>query len=131
MVRTSAIRVLAGVVVGMVVLGGCGSPVDKAGGDVKAGPLVLKGVGVRTSDEAQPFIDQVAELSGGSMSVELEGNWHINSLTGETESIEEVRSGATDFAVVPLRAWHDAGVNTFDALIAPMVIDSYALQDVV
>ncbi len=73
MVRTSAIRVLAGVVVGVVVLGGCGAPVDKAGGDLTAGPLVLKGIGVRPSDEAQPFVDQVAELSGGSMTVELEG----------------------------------------------------------
>jgi TRAP-type C4-dicarboxylate transport system substrate-binding protein len=129
MVRTSAIRVLAGVVVVVVVLGGCGAPVDKAGGDLTAGPLVLKGIGARPSDEAQPFVDQVAALSGGSMTVELEGFWHVDSLTGEAESIEAVRSGATDFAVVPLRAWHDAGVNSFDAFIAPMVIDSYALQD--
>jgi len=131
MVRTSAIRVLAGVVVGMVVVGGCGAPVDKAGGDLIPGPLVLKGIGVRLSDEAQPFVDQVAQQSGGSITLELEGNWHVASLTGEAESIEAVRSGATDFAVVPVRAWHDAGVTSFDALIAPMMVDSYALQDAV
>ena len=64
MVRTSAIRILAGVVVGAVVLGGCGASVDKAGGDPGAGPVVLKVITTRASEEIQPFVDQVADVSG-------------------------------------------------------------------
>ncbi len=131
MVNRYAIRVLTGVVVGVVVLGGCGAQADKSGGEQTVGPVVLKGIGTLESEESRAFVDQVAQLSNGSMTAALEGAWHQHSITGEAESIEAVRSGAADFAMVPARAWHDAGVTSFDALIAPMVLDSYALQDAV
>ena len=131
MVSKSAVHALAGVVVGAVILSGCGAQADKSGGEQAAAPLVLKGISTRNSGEAQPFIDQVAELSHGSITLELAAGWRGESITGESESIDEVRSGAADFAVVPVRAWRDAGVTSFDALIAPMAIDSYALQDAV
>ncbi|MDQ4038905.1 MAG: hypothetical protein M3313_11300, partial [Actinomycetota bacterium] len=70
-------------------------------------------------------------LSHGSMSFEFEHGWHNDSATGEAEAIDAVRAGSADFAVVPVRAWHAAGVPSFDALVAPMAVDSYALQDAV
>ena len=69
MVRTSAIRVLAGVVVGVVVIGGCGAPVDKAGGDPAAGPLVLKVISTRAARRSSRSSIKLAELSAGSMTV--------------------------------------------------------------
>ena len=42
-----------------------------------------------------------------------------------------VRHGHTDLAVASARAWHGLGVDSFDALIAPMTIDSFALQEAV
>ncbi len=104
---------------------------DKAGGDPAAAAPVLRVISTRGPEEIQPFIDRLAASSGGSMTVALEADWRHNSVTGEAESIEAVRTGAADFAVVPVRAWHDVGVTSFDALIAPMVVDSYALQQAV
>jgi TRAP-type C4-dicarboxylate transport system substrate-binding protein len=130
MVNRYATRVLAGVVVGVVVLGGCGAQADKSGGEqAPPPPLVLKGLGSPDNEESREFVDQVTLMSNGTMTVQLQGAWHQDSITGEAESIEVVRSGAADLALVPARAWHDAGVTSFDALIAPMVLDSYALQD--
>ena len=126
-----AVRTLASVVVGAVLFSGCGAQPDKSGGEQTAAPLVLKGLGSLDSEESRGFVDQVALLSHGSMTLEPQGGWHQESVTGEAESIGIVRSGAADFALVPARAWHDAGVTSFDALIAPMVLDSYALQDAV
>lgn len=131
MVNRYAIRVLTGVLVGVVVLGGCGAQADKSGGEQAPTPLVLKGLGSPDNEESREFVDQVARLSNGTMAVELQGAWHQTAVTGEAESIEMVRSGSADLALVPARAWHDAGVTSFDALIAPMVLDSYALQDAV
>src|SRR5919199_1134738 len=46
----------------------------------------------------------------------------------ETDAIRAVRAGQADLAIVPTRAWHEAGVTSFDALVAPLAVDSMALQ---
>jgi len=131
MVNRNAIRVLAGAAIGAVILGGCSGQVDKSGGEAAREPLVLTGINTRSAEEVQPFVDEVTMLSEGALEVAFESGWHHDSATGEAEAIDAVRAGSTDFAVVPVRAWRDAGVRSFDALIAPMVVDSYALQDAV
>jgi hypothetical protein len=39
-----------------------------------------------------------------------------------------VRRGSVDLAFVPVRAWSGLDVHSFDALIAPLVVDSHALE---
>ena len=119
-------------VVGMLVLVGCtGAAPDRTGGTTAPGPLVLTGITTGGNGEIQPFIDGVQRLSNGAMTVRFIDGWNKHSVTGEADAINAVRSGAADYAVVPARAWHDAGVDSFDALVAPMTVDSYALQDTV
>lgn len=103
-------------------LGGCNAQVDKSGGEAATEPLVLTGINTRSAEEIQPFVDGVATLSNGALEVAFESGWHKDSATSEAEAIDAVRTGSADFAVVPVRAWHDAGVTSFDALIAPMVV---------
>ena len=55
MVKKSAIRVLASVVVGGVILGGCGTPADKSGGQPTADPVVLHGINTRENVDIQLF----------------------------------------------------------------------------
>ena len=129
MKRICRIRLLAGLVVGAVVVSGCTTSVDKAGDQVAQNPVVLLGIDTRASQEIQPFVDEVATLSGGSMKFVFHADWHKTDAAADAEAIAALRAGSVDFAVVPVRAWHAAGVSSFDALIAPMVVDSYALQD--
>ena len=130
-VAGTVITTVIGTVISTVVLVGCAAQVDKSGGAEVPETLVLTGINNRTLGEIAPFDEQVAALSGGSMSFEWDNGWHKESMTGEIDAITAVREGTADFAVVPARAWHNAGVTSFDALIAPMALDSYAFQDAV
>ena len=46
----------------------------------------------------------------------------------EVDAIKAVQAGRTDLAVVPVRAFSLVGLRSFDALMAPMEIDSMSLQ---
>ena len=50
------------------------------------------------------------------------------SADSEVEAIKAVQAGQTDLAVVPVRAFGLVGLRSFDALIAPMQIDTMSLQ---
>ena len=70
----------------------------------------------------------MAELSGGALRLEGHEKWGIG-LTSEVDAIRAIQAGQADLAIVPARAWHDLGVTSFDALIAPLTAESMALQE--
>jgi hypothetical protein len=70
----------------------------------------------------------VEERSGGSTRIEIESNWRHDRLDAETATIQEVRRGRVDLAKVPARAWNTVGVTSFDALLAPFLVTTYALE---
>jgi TRAP-type C4-dicarboxylate transport system substrate-binding protein len=118
-------RVWAGLgAVAVLLLGGCGGAVDKAGGDSGRRPTTL--TMFSGMDEVDTFLDEVGTVSGGALSIKRIHSKHGES--GEAEVIRAVRAGRYDLAAVPARAWHGVGVSDFDALIAPLAVDSYALQ---
>ena len=47
----------------------------------------------------------------------------------ENGLIGDVRAGKADLGVVGSRAWDSVGVTSLRALVAPLLIDSYSLQD--
>jgi TRAP-type C4-dicarboxylate transport system substrate-binding protein len=111
------------VVVAAVV--GCSGPVDKAGGSQPPGPITLT-MATPVLEEIQPFIDEVGRVSDNSIHLDLD---HRPSTgTTEAELIRSVESGEVDLAVVPARAWHARGIKDFDALSAPMALDSLTLE---
>ena len=80
---------------------------------------------------SQPFLDrftaEVSALSGGSMTIEI-----IYVAGGQVDDKEpiaarRVQSGDVELAVIPTRAWTDAGVTSVQALMAPFLIDNDAL----
>lgn len=107
---------------------GCGGSVDKAGGAVPEPTRTLKLLNPRFSVEVEPFVDEVAKLSAGALVVEQGEQFERGSLDSEVDAIKAVQSGSTDLAVVPVRAFGLMGTRSFDALIAPMEIDSMSLQ---
>jgi TRAP-type C4-dicarboxylate transport system substrate-binding protein len=111
-------------------LGGClGSESDKAGGAQHRKPVVLtmaNGNGLPLELEA--FAAAVARLSNKTVRIEFKNNWRQGSPSYETEVIGDVEAGKADLGWAGSRAFDSVGVPTFDALHAPLLIDSYALE---
>jgi TRAP-type transport system periplasmic protein len=106
----------------------CSGAIDKAGGGEPRSAVVLNVLNTRAADDLQPYADKVAEVSDGALRLDLGNKFEPSSTSGEADAIRAIRAGRADLAVVPARAWHNVGVRSFDALLAPLAIDSMALQ---
>jgi TRAP-type C4-dicarboxylate transport system substrate-binding protein len=106
---------------------------DKAGGD--ADPVVLTMAdttsGLAFNAAVQRFVDQVEELSDGALQVDVSINWGDYAPGAEQQVVRDVAAGEADLAWVWTHAFDTLGVNAFRALNAPMLIDSYPLQQAV
>jgi TRAP-type C4-dicarboxylate transport system substrate-binding protein len=116
----------------VALLAGCGSESsDRAGGDrpVKAKVLTMANAQY-FPDELAAFRDAVERVSGGRLRVKLihqygsgrEGNPEVNL-------IRDVSAGKTDLGWAASRIFDELGVVAFNPLHAPMLIDSYALEE--
>jgi TRAP-type C4-dicarboxylate transport system substrate-binding protein len=113
------------------VLAGCGSSgFDKAGDSQPRHPVVLTLANFNGSaGELDGFATNVLRLSRGMMRIDIQDRWRSGQVKYENGLIRDVRAGKADLGVVGSRAWDSVGVNSFRALNAPLLIDSYALQD--
>jgi TRAP-type transport system periplasmic protein len=107
---------------------GCTSTGDRAGGTRPVTPLVLKVLNTRGPNDIQPFVDQVKTLSGGRITLDVTNKWHSADVQAEPDAIKAVEAGKAAIGFVPTRAFHDLGVTSFDALNAPLTVDSLALE---
>jgi TRAP-type C4-dicarboxylate transport system substrate-binding protein len=110
---------------------GCGGGVDKAGGRVSK-PLVLT-LAAHDDDEAYgTFAAAVKRLSGGSMRIRIAGNWRVTGdrreLDYERGIVDDVRRGKVAMGILGVRVWDTLGVRSFEALLAPFLVDSLALE---
>src|SRR5215469_607754 len=115
----------------MAGLAGCGSSgFDKAGDSQARHPVVLTLAYFNASSgELDGFTSKVWRLSGGTMRIAIKYRWRYGQVKPENGLIGDVRAGKADLGVVGSRAWDSVGVDGFRALVAPLLIDSYALQD--
>src|SRR5215831_4305189 len=115
----------------MAVMAGCGSSgFNKAGDSQARHPVVLTLANVNGSTgELDGFTRNVWRLSHGTIRIDVKYRWRLGQVKAETGLIGDVRTGKADLGVVGSRAWDTVGVNDFRALGAPLLIDSYALQD--
>jgi TRAP-type C4-dicarboxylate transport system substrate-binding protein len=128
-------RGLAVVAVAAALAAGCtGSEPDKAGGLGESEPVVLTLANMDidpTNLDTPAFIEAVERLSGGSIQILQQHGWNSDAPLEEVEerTIADVRAGEADLAVVPARAWDTVGVTSFQALVAPLLVDSYELEE--
>jgi TRAP-type transport system periplasmic protein len=132
-VRTSLNAVVAfgaAVALAAVAAGCAGAGDDRAGGKPEPTALTLTMAnGLHGSEELQPFADEVARLSGGKLRIEFRNRWlGWPWRRPESAVIRDVAAGKAGLGVVGSRAWDDVGVSSFNALHAPLLVDSYALQ---
>ena len=110
---------------------GEGTHADKAGGP--SPPAVLKlADGYSPGLELEPgvayFVKRVRQLSKGALRIDVVENWAGNRPEFEQDVVRDVAAGKADLAWVGTRVFDTLGVRSFQALTAPMLIDSYALE---
>ena len=125
-----AIGVLALALVLLLVAGCSSSSSNKAGGKQARKPVVLTLANYESdAGELDRFTSAVARLSHGAIRIDVKSGWRLGQVRFENGLIGDVRSGKADLGVVGSRAWDSVGVTSLRALVAPLLIDSYALQD--
>ena len=107
---------------------------DKAGGP--AGGLVVLRMASTPSgpSDAPPvadFIERVRALSGGSVQIQVINQWGDYAPGAEAQVVRAVASGTVDLGWAGSRVFDTMGVPGFGALSAPMLIDSYPLENAV
>jgi TRAP-type C4-dicarboxylate transport system substrate-binding protein len=116
-----------------VAASGCGTRnVDKAGGQPPARPLVLT-LAAHDEDEGySSFAAAVARLSGGALRIRIALDWRASGdrreIDYERGIVADVRAGRTQLGIVGARVWDTLGVTSFQALLAPFLIDSLDLE---
>jgi TRAP-type C4-dicarboxylate transport system substrate-binding protein len=124
----TAVTVLAASIA--LTLAGClGSNSDKAGGAQHQKQVVLTMAnGNSIPVELDPFKAAVARLSTNTIRIKFKNDWRKGDPGVETGVIGDVEAGKADLGWTGSRAFDSVGVASFDALHAPLLIDSYALE---
>jgi TRAP-type C4-dicarboxylate transport system substrate-binding protein len=105
---------------------------DKAGGPAD-GPVVLRMVS--TSSNPPPpvadFIHRVHVLSGGAVQIQVINQWGDYASSNEAQAVHAAATGTVDLGYAGSEAFDVVGVPGLRALSAPMLIDSYPLENAV
>ena len=128
--RTEQIALLSLTLVLLLLAGCSGSSSNKAGGRQSQEPVVLTLASyLGDAGELEPFTDAVSRLSDGAIRIDVKSRWRLGEVRFENGLIGDVRAGKADLGVVGSRAWDSVGVVSLRPLVAPLLIDSYALQE--
>lgn len=113
--------------------GGGGIGADKAGGS--GTPIVLRLAnpydGLNQTPPVQYFVKHVEELSGDRVRIEVVDKWGNFASDAEQQVVRGLSAGEVDLGWVGTRVFDTMGIESFRALTAPMLIDSYALENAV
>jgi TRAP-type C4-dicarboxylate transport system substrate-binding protein len=120
---------VAGAVTAALLVGGCASSgSNKAGGQARRVTTLTLADAENTPEAAQAFADAVNKLSGGSLQITIKLNWRAGIPDYESALIKDVEQGKADLGIAGVRAFDTVGVDSFQAFVAPFLIDSYPLE---
>jgi TRAP-type C4-dicarboxylate transport system substrate-binding protein len=77
------------------------------------------------------FTSEVARVSHGKLQIKTKWECCGDATSTETNLVSGVKSGKFDLGWVGTRVFADLGIHSAEALTAPMMIDSYALEGAV
>ena len=111
-------------------LAGClGGGSDRVGGDPSAEARTLTLLDAFSGgSEVADFTSEVTRLSHGTLRIRIVRN-KDTSTGNEAAAIRAMREGRADLGATGTRAWDAFGAKRLRALIAPLLIDSYPLQE--
>jgi TRAP-type C4-dicarboxylate transport system substrate-binding protein len=106
---------------------------DKAGGPGAPVELRLANTGgsIDQTPAVEYFVERVEHLSGGEVRIEVVDQWAEFAPDAEQQVVHDVADAEVDLGWVGSRVIDTLGVASFQALTAPMLIDSYALENAV
>ena len=108
-----------------------GSGPDKAGGREQPSKPVGKPVTLVLASGDGAFADAyaaaVARLSGGTIRIDVRVG-RVLQANYERFTVEDVRRGKAQLGSVAARIWDTMGASSMRALVAPLLVDSLALQ---
>lgn len=112
------------------VASGCfgGGSSDRVGGTERSKVVVLTLARHDPDAGIGEWVDAVERLSHGSLRIDVRDDWRRDEVDYEKNTIADVRAGKVDLADIPARAYDTLGVKSFQGLLAPFEIDSFALQ---
>ena len=128
--RMRLVRLIACLAAIAAVAAACQSSSDKAGGSAHAPKVVLTLASVGGFPPAQvvAWSHAVERRSRGSIRIDLRQWWRRGDPRGEQHTLGDLRRGRVDLAWVGARVFDRVGVKRFRPLLAPFLIDSYALE---
>jgi TRAP-type C4-dicarboxylate transport system substrate-binding protein len=130
--RPSLTRALALLAALAVMLAGAAcsdSGVDKAGGTQTPQPVMLTLADhEQNPNDVQLWIDEVQRRSGGSLRIQVTNRWRDQEFAYDKATIADVQAGKVQLAKVNARVYDTVGVDSFQALVAPFLIDNHPLQ---
>jgi TRAP-type transport system periplasmic protein len=117
----------------------CSVAACTAPGGTKAGgasePALLHIATVNSDSQLAPQISylekRVNQLSGGNVRIDMTPSVGYSAPDAEQQVVHGVAAGAFDLGFVGTRIFDTLGVRSFQALTAPMLIDSFPLQQAV
>lgn len=118
---------------GALLIAGCGGRVDKAGDVPPPKPLVLT-LAAHPDDEQEwePFDAAVSRLSHGTLLIKVLQRWRDDGLpqemTYEQGMVSDIRAGKAQLGIFSARVWDTVGIDRFQALFAPFLVDSVRLE---
>jgi TRAP-type C4-dicarboxylate transport system substrate-binding protein len=127
--RTSASILIATFVVALIASACSDGRVDKAGGTRTTQPVVLTLADHETSPvDVQLWIEEVQRRSGGSLHIQVTNQWRNQEANYDKGTIADVQAGKVQLAKVAARAYDTVSVTSFQALLAPLLIDNPTLE---
>lgn len=104
-------------------------PGNKEGGAGQNRLSLTMITGESNAEEANAFATAVRDVANGTVEVKVENATFTGTgPTYETKVLEYVRDGKAELGWVASRAFDTIGVESFSALQAPFLIDSYSLE---
>jgi TRAP-type C4-dicarboxylate transport system substrate-binding protein len=127
--HTPASTLLAALVIALAASACSGSGVDKAGGTRTKPPVVLTLANHEHGpDDVQFWVEEVQRRSGGSLRIEVQNQWRDQEIDYDKGTIADVQAGKVQLAKVAARAYDTVDVDSFQALLAPLLIDNQTLE---
>jgi TRAP-type C4-dicarboxylate transport system substrate-binding protein len=103
--------------------------VDKAGGTRAKPPVVLTLANHQQGpDDVRYWIQEVQRRSGGSLRIQVTNRWWDQEVASDKATIADVQAGKVALAKVHAGAYDTVGVDSFQALLAPLLIDNPTLE---
>jgi len=78
--------------------------------------------------QIQFWIEEVQRRAGGSLAIQVTNRWRDQEVAPDQATLADVQAGKVPLAKVNASAYDTVGIDSFQALLAPLLIDNPTLE---